>query len=255
MPICDTIVYCFNATNPLNRNDLPILQELNEVLLHTDFFYIYTRADDVYRKSKIKNLSAGNFNEEKARRDKDVFTTRLNDALSHLDEERPHLPTRKSELLFIGNEDNFGIGELKARIQTPPGDLTTLALQKLNFFRGRSIECLDGILKILGDLSMTVRELVNRTKKKTTGTTKHDLIFAQRKSRDFWRSAQGTLRETLGRYKELETPHVLAVLHVEALEREALRDTKSVEEIERLAENTLKSLTTEIGRINKTGIR
>jgi hypothetical protein len=49
LPICDTVVYCFNATNPLNTNDLPVLRELNEVLQHTDFFYVYTRADNVFR--------------------------------------------------------------------------------------------------------------------------------------------------------------------------------------------------------------
>ena len=29
LPICDTIVYCFNSTNPLNVSDVPILQEMN----------------------------------------------------------------------------------------------------------------------------------------------------------------------------------------------------------------------------------
>jgi hypothetical protein len=128
LPICDTIVYCFNATNPLNRNDLPILEELNEVLRHTDFFYIYTRADNVYRKSELKPLSTDNFKGASAKRDKDVFTTRLNDALSHL-------LVRNPELFFIGNKDNFGIDDLRTRILTPPSDFTSLALQKLTFFR------------------------------------------------------------------------------------------------------------------------
>ena len=31
LPICDTIIYCFNSTNPLNVNDVPILQEMNQI--------------------------------------------------------------------------------------------------------------------------------------------------------------------------------------------------------------------------------
>jgi hypothetical protein len=201
LPICDTIIYCFNATNPLNRNDLPVLQQLNEVLLHTDFFYVYTRADDVYRKSKLKPLSPDNFNDKRARRDKDIFISRLNDALSHL-------PARNPELFFIGNEDHFGIDEVKARILTPPGDFTALVLQKLAFFRVRSIDSLDGILKLLHDLSVTVRELVRRAEE---NHREYDSKFEIRTEeiKEFWRSAQAALRETMGRYKQLETDYIL----------------------------------------------
>src|SRR5439155_17965173 len=102
-----------------------------------------------------KPLSPDNFDDKRAKRDRDVFVNRLNDALSHL-------PARNPELFFIGNDDHFGVDEVKARILTPPGDFTSLALQKLAFFRGRSIDSLDGILKLLNELSMTVRELVRR---------------------------------------------------------------------------------------------
>ena len=243
LPICDTIVYCFNATNPLNRNDLPILQELNEVLLHTDFFYIYTRADNVYRKSEQKPFSSENFDQRRAKRDKEVFISRLNAALSHL-------PARSPELLFIGNRDNFGIDQLKTRILTPPGDVTSLALQKLAFFRVRSIASLDGILKLLNELSMTVRELVRRAEENHREyNTKFEIRTEEIK--EFWRSAQSILRETLGRYKELETNKIVFPVDADALEHEFFEKSKSTEEVERLAANTLQSLTIEIGRAAK----
>ena len=147
LPICDTVIYCFNATNPLNSNDLPILRELNEVLQHTDFFYVYTRADNVFKKSEDKPLTDENFDELKADRQRNTFMARLNDALSHL-------PPRTPELFFIGNANQFGIHGLRKRILTPPGDVTSLGLQKVGFFRNRSIESLEHILHVIRELRL-----------------------------------------------------------------------------------------------------
>jgi hypothetical protein len=110
-----------------------------------------------------------------------------------------------------------------------------------------SIDSLDGILKLLNELCMTVRELVRRAEENHKEyNTKFEIRTEEIK--EFWRSAQGTLRETLGRYKQLETDHIFVPIDADALEREALRDAKSAEEIERFAANTLQSLTIEIGR-------
>src|SRR5581483_7877302 len=108
LPICDTVIYCFNATNLLNSNDLPILRELNEVLQHTDFFYVYTRADNVFKKRDNEPLCQDNFDDGKAKRQRDAFVARLNEALSHL-------PARVPELFFIGNTNQFGVDSLKQR--------------------------------------------------------------------------------------------------------------------------------------------
>jgi hypothetical protein len=107
LPICDTIIYCFNSTNPLNVNDIPILQEMNEVLRHTDFFYVYTRADNVFRINENAPLTSDNFDGAKATRQRDAFTARLGDALSGI-------AVRKPELFFISNASPFfGVDKLK----------------------------------------------------------------------------------------------------------------------------------------------
>jgi hypothetical protein len=154
LPICDTIVYCFNATNPLNTNDLPILRELNEVLQHTDFFYVYTRADNVFRLHEGEALTAKNLDQAKAARQRDVFTSRLTQALAGM-------PVRIPELLFVSNAaGQYGIEELRQRLLTPAGDVTTLGLRKVAFFRARSVDSIGRILKILRELRITVGELV-----------------------------------------------------------------------------------------------
>lgn len=96
LPICDTIVYCFNSTNPLNVNDVPILQEMNQVLSHTDFFYVYTRADNVFRLDENAPLTPENFDEVKANRQRDTFVQRLSEALAGI-------AVRPPELFFICN--------------------------------------------------------------------------------------------------------------------------------------------------------
>jgi hypothetical protein len=82
LPICDTIIYCFNSTNPLNVSDVPILQEMNQILRHTDFFYVYTRADNVFRLNENAALTSENFDKKKASRQRETFTQRLSEALS-----------------------------------------------------------------------------------------------------------------------------------------------------------------------------
>jgi hypothetical protein len=131
LPICDTIIYCFNSTNPLNVNDVPILQEMNQILRHTDFFYVYTRADNVFRVNENEPLTPQNFNETKASRQRETFSQRLIEALVGT-------VVRPPELFFVSNASpSFGIDELRRRLLSPPGDETALGLKKIAFFRER----------------------------------------------------------------------------------------------------------------------
>jgi hypothetical protein len=247
LPICDTIVYCFNATNPLNSNDLPILRELNEVLQHTDFFYIYTRADNVFKKAELEPLSHDNFDKSRAIQQRDIFVRRLNDALSHL-------PARDPELHFIGNSKAypFGIDELRNRIMTPPGDHTSLALNKLTFFRARSIDSLDGILGMLRQLSATVRELVTKAEENHQEyNTKFEIRTEEIK--DFWRSAQNALRETLARYKDLEIKRISHPVFATEIERKAVREAKAQNRVEQFSSRLPQTITREIGHLTKHG--
>jgi len=240
LPICDTVVYCFNATNPLNSNDLPILRELNEVLQHTDFFYVYTRADNVYKKSENKPLTPDNFDEEKALRQRDTFVARLTEALSHV-------AARPAELFFIGNTNKFGVDLLKKRILAPPGDVTTLGLQKLGFFRARTIESLETLLSVIREQSVTVRQLVDRAEE---NHREYNAKFEIRTEeiKEFWRGAQKALSETLARYKEVEVENCLSSISSWAIERLALRDTKP-NSIERFGANKLQSLSRELDHL------
>jgi predicted GTPase len=107
LPICDTIVYFFNATNPLNTNDLPILREINQVLQHLEFFYVYTRADNVYKIHEDAPLNNDNFDTAKATRQKNIFSARLTEALAGI-------PIKSIELIFVSNATTkYGIEELR----------------------------------------------------------------------------------------------------------------------------------------------
>ncbi len=118
LPICDTIVYFFNATNPLNINDLPILRELNQVLQHTDFFYVYSRADNVFKLQDSLELTQENFDVAKAARQKEVFSARLTEALAGI-------PVKGIELMGVGAaatagpNPRFDIDELCPRALQP----------------------------------------------------------------------------------------------------------------------------------------
>jgi hypothetical protein len=245
LPICDTVVYCFNATNPLNTNDLPILCELNEVLQHTDFFYVYTRADNVFRIRDEESLVASNFDHAKAHRQQEIFAARLSGALAGM-------PARPPELMFVSNAAHqFGIDELRERVLQSPGDPTALALKKLAFFRTRSVESIERILKVLQDLRITVRELVTRAEHNHE-VYNHKFEIRTEEIKDFWRNAQDILRKTLGRFKELQTKNIVSPLNLAALGSKGLVETKVSDRIEQFVKVALDDLTREIGHVGKT---
>jgi hypothetical protein len=232
LPICDTIVYCFNATNPLNTNDLPILRELNDVLQHTDFFYVYTRADNVFRIDESEALTPENFDQERAHRQRDTFASRLGQLLGTA-------PARAPELLFVSNATgHFGIDDLRQRLLTPPGDATTLSLKKIAFFRGRSANAINKILKMLQELRVTVGELVSRAEQNHQLYNQKFEIRTE-EIKEFWRNAQDILRRTLGHFKELKTNNVHEPISIGALETKALREINSYEQIEEFTKRIL----------------
>jgi hypothetical protein len=217
LPICDTIIYCFNSTNPLNVNDVPILQEMNQILSHTDFFYVYTRADNVFRLDENTPLTPENFDETKASSQRDTFTHRLSEALAGI-------TVRPPELFFVSNaRATYGIDDLRRRLLSPPGDETTLGLKKIAFFRKRSVDSIVAILTVLGELRATVAELVAKAEQNHQAYNKKFEIRTE-EIKTFWGNAQSTIRATSGRFKELEIKHLTSPISTDASEARVTSD-------------------------------
>jgi hypothetical protein len=246
LPICDTIIYCFNSTNPLNVSDVPILQEMNQILRHTDFFYVYTRADNVFRLNENAPLTSENFDETKANRQRETFTQRLSEALSGI-------TVRPPELFFLSNaRPTYGIAELRQRLLSPPGDETTLGLKKIAFFRDRSVESIMAILTVLRELRATVSQLVAKAEQNHQAYNKKFEIRTE-EIKTFWGNAQGTIRATSGRFKELETKHLTSPIDLNALRTRAANEIEFDEQTSKYASDAVHSLVRELGHFTKEG--
>lgn len=244
LPICDTIIYCFNSTNPLNVNDVPILQEMNQILRHTDFFYVYTRADNVFRRNENASLTPENFDEAKANRQRETFSERLGEALSGV-------AVRNPELFFISNASpTFGIQELRRRLLSSPGDETSLGLKKIAFFRERSLASIVAILAVLRDLRATVAELIEKAEQNHQAYNKKFEIRTE-EIRAFWSSAQTTIRATSGRFKELETKHLTLPIALNALQVRAANEIDLQEQLKKYASDAVQGLVRELGHVAK----
>lgn len=65
LPICDIIFYFFSSTNPLDKNDLPLLNAKHENLPLIPTKFVITRGDE-FRKDFDKGISIDNYNELEA---------------------------------------------------------------------------------------------------------------------------------------------------------------------------------------------
>jgi hypothetical protein len=246
LPICDTIVYCFNSTNPLNVSDVPILQEMNQILSHTDFFYVYTRADNVFRLNENTPLTSENFDEIKANRQRDTFTQRLGEALTGI-------AVRPLELFFVSNAHvPYGINDLRRRLLSPPGDETTLGLKKIAFFRRRSVESIAAILAVLRELRATVAELVAKAEQNHQAYNKKFEIRTE-EIKTFWGNAQSTIRATSGRFKELETKHLTSPISLDASEARTATEMEMHKLVGKHASDAVHSLIRELKSLAKDG--
>ena len=246
LPICDTIVYFFNATNPLNNNDLPILRELNQALDHTDFFYVYTRADNVFKLDDDAPFTEENFDSTKASRQKDVFTARLTAALAGIS-------IRGIELFFVSNAKvKYGIDDLRKRILLARDDSTTLALKKLDFFRLKSKDWLDHMLSTLRELRETVGELVSKAEQ-------NHLMYNQKfdirteEIRDFWRSAQDIIKSTSGHFKELKTEDIIKPISMAALQEAAMKELDAHRKVISESKELIQELSGDLARDARHG--
>jgi len=109
LPICDIILYFFSATNPLDKNDLPLLRakHINLPLIPTKF--VITRADEFRLDSDIK-ISDENFNSLEL--DKFIFK-----AKARIEESIDLFKSEISDFFVIDNKKRYKVNELLKYIE------------------------------------------------------------------------------------------------------------------------------------------
>lgn len=104
LPICDIILYFFSATNPLDKNDLPLLKAKHSNLPLIPTKFIITRADE-FRINFDKSISDENYNNVEAEK----F---VNKAKARIEESIDLFKVSEEDFYVVDNKKGYNIGEL-----------------------------------------------------------------------------------------------------------------------------------------------
>jgi len=109
LPICDLLLYFFSSTNPLDKNDLPLLKAKYEYLSLIPIKYVISRADE-FRNDFDKPITETNYDILKAK--KFIFK-----AKSRMEEVLGLIKINEDDFFIVDNRKEFGIKELLSYLE------------------------------------------------------------------------------------------------------------------------------------------
>jgi predicted GTPase len=147
LPLCDLLVYCFNAAVPLDKADMPLLEKKQRQLPGIPTLFVVTRADE-FRKDHDRPLDKDNFDGERAAHVQRGLLARIEEALARALGDGPavHRFLNECPVLMVNNRGGqFNIDRLanhlrqqaEAHIQ---GGSNRLHEHKVAYFQARSQE-------------------------------------------------------------------------------------------------------------------
>ncbi|MEP6677441.1 MAG: hypothetical protein ABJA78_19930 [Ferruginibacter sp.] len=104
LPVCDLLLYFFNATNPIDKSDLPLLVSKQENLSFIQTKYIFSRGDE-FRIDFDESISEANFDKLKSERFLSVSIERLQQLNSSI-------KLNEGDFFIIDNRKLFRIDSL-----------------------------------------------------------------------------------------------------------------------------------------------
>lgn len=131
MPICDVILFFLSAASPLDKDDMPLLEELHKRLPFVPIHFVVTRADEL-RRDILAAVSQDNIDAGKRARFFDEVLGRLNKLL------KPKLYTEE-QFILLDNRHKYNVAGVKQFIQSkcdPTNSRSRLAMHshKLGYF-------------------------------------------------------------------------------------------------------------------------
>jgi predicted GTPase len=131
LPICDVILFFFSAASPLDKDDMPLLEELHKRLPFVPIYFVVTRADEL-RRDMLAPASEDNIDTIKRTRFFDDVIGRLNKLL------KPKLYTDE-QFLLIDNRYRYNIDAIRGFMRSkcdPTNTRSRLAMHshKLAYF-------------------------------------------------------------------------------------------------------------------------
>lgn len=229
LPLCDLIIYCISAANPIDNSDIPLLREKEKNLNQIPTIYVVTRADE-FKINSLKPLDENNFNASEAR-------IALSELASRMHEIVNSLSLDYENFVIIDNKEEFNINRLQSEIarytnKVDESKILNLHGHKVDFFIRASSRVKYHFTSLIDDKLATMESFVLKAQSNIdeynnrTNIGSDKLIVEWRNSDDRIKQIiEGSVNENNRLHQTLETAaNFNNLLSVEVW----LEDTKSI---------------------------
>lgn len=213
LPLCDLLIYCISAANPLDTSDIPLLIEKERNLIQIPTIYVITRGNE-FKKNHLSELTPENFDESEARLALSELASRMNEIVDTI-------KLDFSDFIVIDNKERYNIAKLIDAIvchtnRADQENILNLHSHKVDFFVRVSSKIKDHFDNLILDKLNTMESFVTKAQnnideynqKTSIGIDK--LVNEWRISDDRIKQiVDGSVSENNRLYQTLETPPIL----------------------------------------------
>jgi len=209
LPLCDLIVYCISAANPLDSSDIPLLKEKECNLQEIPTLYVITRGSE-FKQNSLTPLTVANINERECQQSLSLLAARIREAVNTID-------LSYEDFIIIDNKEDYNIDLLFKKITglVDPNyqNIISLHSHKVDFF----IRTLERVKKYfvdtIDDKLDTIITFVNKANANMIEYDQTTLIGSDKLIND-WKSIddrikqviEGALSENIRIHSLLNTP-------------------------------------------------
>ncbi len=210
LPMCDLIVYCISATNPLDNSDIPLIQEKEKNLRDLPTIYVITRGNE-FRVDEFKPLTDENFDEKKAKKDVIQIASRMKNIFESVDLDY-------DDFTIIDNKQKYNIDKLSKKIKSLTNkdnqqNLIQLHSHKVDFFQRTTRKIKGYFVDVIENKLATVESFFSQAERNIADYDKKTLISSDKLINE-WRSVddsiksilEGSINENNRIHSSLDTP-------------------------------------------------
>lgn len=146
LPLCDVIVYCLSATQPLTNSDIPLLKEKEKNLKNIPTIYLITRGTE-FKYNSLQLLSESNFDKLKYKTFASELASRMNTVVDSIN-------LNFDDFIVIDNSENFNLDKFSNKLLGFCNPLNYGTILKLHDYK------IDYFIRTLKEVKMFFSSLV-----------------------------------------------------------------------------------------------
>jgi len=224
LPLCDLIVYCISAANPLDNSDIPLLREKESNLQEIPTLYVITRGSE-FKKDILAPLSSINIDEPNCHQSLSLLAARMREAVNTIQ-------LTYEDFIIIDNKENYNIellfDKITAFVDPNYQNIISLHSHKVDFFVRTLEKVKKYFVDAINDKLETIVTFVNKAKANIAEYDQTTLIGTDKLIND-WKTIDDRIKQvTEGALGENVKLHALLDTSYEFLKIPLVKSWKDV---------------------------